>query len=142
VDTTTTNVTNCDNHITKTRAFLNIEAGLRNALENGEIDRETAKSLFEYLELEFATGHSNPFGTFDVTVSFYSQDILTITVEADSEDEAIESVQENISLDEMSLSFSISHNYESGEFAGDVDEWRWRDLIIDNLEYSATPSAE
>lgn len=134
--------TECVNHISKTRAFINIEAGLRNAMENGEIDRETAKSLYEYLECEFETGHANPFGTFDVTVSFYSQDILTITVEADSEDEAIESVQQDISLDEMSLSFSISHNYESGEFNGDVDSWSWRDMIIDNLEYSATPSAE
>lgn len=129
-----------DRHITKSSAMNKVADGLRNAMDNGEIDRETAKSLYDYIELEIESGVSNPFHTFDVTVSFYSQDILVITVEADDEDSAIESVREDISLDDMSISFSISHNYESGEYSGDVDEWHFRDYILENLEYSATPS--
>jgi hypothetical protein len=109
-------------------------------MENGEIDRETAKSLYDYLECEFETGIANPFGTFDVTVSFFGQDVMVVTVEANDEDEAIEKVQEDTDVDEMELSFSIGFEGDNGSFNGYVDDWNIREYITSNLEYTATAS--
>ena len=130
-------------HMRKSAVYLGIEAGLRNAMENGEIDRETAKSLFDYIEAELNTGHANPFTSFEVTVSLWGNDILTVTVEADDESSACEMVSDEIELDDLSVAFNLSTNAGNGGYGsydGEADTWRSNiyDTIVEALEYNAT----
>ena len=129
-------------HLRKTRVHMGVEEGLRNAMGNGEIDRETAKSLYDYIEAELNTGWANPFTSYEVTVSLWGQDILTVTVEADDESSACDEVSDNISIDDLSISFNIETtggNGGYGSYDGEVSMWSsFADNVLEHLEYSAT----
>lgn len=144
MDTQSTEVEAFDpeRHMSRTRAHMGVEAGLRSAMENGEIDRETAKSLYDYIEAELNTGWANPFTSFEVTVSLWGDDILSVIVEADDEQSACDEVSDNISLDDLNISFNIETtggNGAYGSFDGGVSSWsNIYDSIVEHLEFSAT----
>lgn len=130
-------------HMRKSAVHMGVEAGLRNAMDNGDIDRETAKSLYDYIEAELGTGYANPFTSFEVTVSLWGNDILTVTVEADDESSACDMVSDEIELDDLSVAFNLSTNAGNGgygSFDGEADTWRSNiyDQIVEALEYNAT----
>lgn len=129
-------------HMRKATVFYGVQAGLSQAVDNGEIERATARSLFDYIEAELETGYANPFKTFEVTVSLWGNDIFTVEVEADDESSACDEVSDNISLDSLSVAFNAETNSGNGgygSFDGEVSSWsNIYDHIVEALEYSAT----
>ena len=74
---------------------------------------------------------------YQVNVSAFGNHIMSVEVEADSEDEAQERVEHDIDIDDIELNFTISSHGEYG--AGSTDDNSWNidlaSIITDNLEY-------
>ena len=109
----------------------------RGEVREGNMERDYATALYNTIAEKIGAATVNSIGgLYTVEVSYEGDVVMTIEdIEADNEDEATDKVSEDLEVDEVQMSFVLSHNgdYETVE-APYGSSYR----IQEQLELSAT----
>lgn len=119
---------------------------LRNHVDSGDMEKDLAKDI--WTETNAGDSDGNPFWTtFTVTVSLDGNDLFEVNeVEADDAQEACDSVAQDMSVDDITVSVTIRHGNGWGHSDSceidDLDSSYYtvnEDAILEALEYNAEP---
>ena len=114
---------------THNKAISAVTNALQDRIDEGsDLTKELARDIFKAV-CEYLGYHAdNPFKSkYKVTVKYgYYNELFSVEVEADSEDEAREEVEQNLSLSDVKVSGTIEYSgdddTESGEFEDHEDD--------------------
>lgn len=104
-------------------------------VSEGHFGREYATELFN----DIAEKAGQPTietigGVYKATISVFGNTLFEVEVEADDEDEARDKVMEDISFEDIELSFTARFNGERGDGTAAEYDWDFADLLRDNME--------
>lgn len=122
---------------TNNKAISAITNALQDRIDEGsDLDKETARDIFKAFCEYLGYFAENPFKSkYKVTVKYGYNTLFSVEVEADSEDEAREEVEQNLSLSNLRVSGTVEYSGDDdtadGEFEDHEDD---RCIEIDDLD--------
>lgn len=104
-------------------------------VSEGNLDRDYATGLFNAIAEKAGQPTIESIGgVYKATVSVFGNTLFEVEVEADDEDDARDKVTEDISFEDIELSFTARFNGERGDGTVAEYEWDFEELLRDNME--------
>lgn len=129
--------TELENHLSRYTIANGVGTALEGLVEDSTITTSQASAVHTAIMSELDITADNPFTQWDIEVTFPDGDSLTVRVTASDEDTAIDSVRDDISIDDVSVRYSVTID---GQYSSVVDTDYSIDEsdLIDSFEFNAT----
>jgi hypothetical protein len=118
---------------THNKAISAVTNALQDRIDEGsDLTKELARDIFKAV-CEYLGYHAdNPFKSkYKVTVKYgYYNELFSVEVEADSEEEAREEVEQNLSLSNLTISGTVEYSGDDSE-EGEFEDHEGNDNLID-----------
>lgn len=119
---------------TNNKAISAITNALQDRIDEGsDLDKDLARDIFKAFCEYLGYFAENPFKTkYKVTVKYgYYTELFSVEVEADSEDEAREEVEQNLSLSNLKVSGTVEYSGDNDSEDGEFEDHEGNDNLID-----------
>lgn len=119
---------------THNKAISAITNALQDRIDEGsDLDKDLARDIFKAFCEYFGYHAENPFKSkYKVTVKYgYYTTLFSVEVEADSEDEAREEVEQNLSLSNLTISGTVEYSGDNDTEDGEFEDHEGNDNLIE-----------